>query len=332
MDKYMAPFAFLSVKQRSRKMRKITGSLLLTLAALIWGVAFVAQSSGGAIIGPYTFNSLRFLIGACVLFPIVRSLKRPETCREGRFNLKGGALCGLALFLGTTLQQLGLYYGTGAGKAGFLTACYILLVPILRLFFKKKCGINVWIGVVLATAGLYLLCIDGDFELQLSDGLVLLSALFFSFHILLVDHFSARINEIRLSFLQFLTSGLLGLLPMLFIDMSPANGGLSSWAAPFSVLSAWIPLLYAGVLSSGLAYTLQVVGQKRTDPTIASLIMSLEAAFAVLAGWLLLHERMSPREIAGCLLIFPAILLAQIPASAFRRKKRTPEQRLPDNY
>ena len=308
-------------------MKKITGSLLLAFAALIWGVAFVAQSSGGAIIGPYTFNSLRFLIGACVLFPIIRRIKKTEPAEEENASLKGGLLCGMALFLGTNLQQLGLYYVTGAGKAGFLTACYILLVPILRLFFKKKCGLNVWLGVVLATAGLYLLCIDGDFNLQLSDGLVLLSAFFFSCHILLVDHFTAKIHEIRLSFLQFLTCGLMGLVPMLLIDMNPANGGFSSWIAPFFVLSAWIPLLYAGVLSSGLAYTLQVVGQKRTDPTLASLLMSLEAAFAVLAGWILLHERMRPREIAGCLLIFPAILLAQIPASTFvGKRKRCREQ------
>lgn len=302
-------------------------SLLLVLAAFIWGVAFVAQSTGGDIVGPYSFNSVRMLIGGCVLMPVIAfidrvkpSPRKPESREDWKLLLKGGIACGSVLFVASSLQQVALYLGSGAGKAGFLTACYILLVPILGLFLKKKCGINVWIGVLLTLTGLYLLCMNGSLSLQLSDVLLLLCALCFAVQILLVDHFSPLVDGVRLSSIQFLTCGIIGIVPMVISEMKPwMAGGLNAWAGSFAGWDVWIPLLYAACLSSGVAYTLQIVGQEGLNPTVASLLMSLESVFSVLAGWVILKETMSGKELMGCVLIFGAIILAQISFPA--RKK-----------
>lgn len=307
--------------------KQVRNSILLLLTAFIWGVAFVAQSEGGDAVGPYTFNCIRSIIGGCVLIPVIFIIKKITTRgnenksinieNKPKENKKiliiGGILCGSALFMGSTLQQLGLYYGTTAGKAGFLTACYILLVPILGLFLKKKCGFNIWIGVFLSLIGLYLLCIDESFSLAFGDILVLCSAMAFSMHILLVDYFSPKVNGVKMSCIQFFTCGLIGVVPTVFVEMGTSTADISSWIAALGTMSAWVPILYAGVLSCGVAYTLQIIGQDGLNPTIASLLMSLESVFAVLAGWILLGQNMSIKEVSGCVLIFAAIILAQLP-------------------
>ena len=301
------------------KKKQIRNSLLLVLTALVWGIAFVAQSTGGDAVGPYSFNSIRSIIGSLVLIPVIFLLdrinpsgKRPKTKEEKRTLLLGGFCCGTVLFLASTAQQLGIYYGTSAGKAGFLTACYILLVPAFGLFLKKKCGINIWIGIVIAIAGLYLLCMTDSISFQTSDLMVLLCAVLFALHILVVDHFSPLVDGVRMSCIQFLVCGIWGCFPMVFSDMRQQT--LSGWLSALGSLDAWIPILYAGIFSCGVGYTLQIVGQNGLNPTVASMIMSLESVFSVLAGWLILHEVLSTRQLAGCGLIFAAIILAQLPA------------------
>lgn len=308
------------------KKQQLQGSLLLVITALVWGVAFVAQSAGGEAVGPITFNCVRFLIGGVTLLPVIavsdrrRNAKRASGSRRERHCLLlGGCCCGLVLAIASLLQQLGIYYGTTAGKAGFLTSCYILLVPLLGLLFRRTCGPKVWIGVVLATGGLYLLCVNGRLSLQYSDGLVLLCAVCFSVHILLVDHFSPMVDGVRMSAIQFFTAGVLCAVPMVCLEMGHTMQKLREWAAAFGSPEAGIAILYAGVMSCGVAYTLQILGQRRLNPTLASLLMSLESVFSVLAGWLILEETMTGRELGGCVLIFAAIVLAQLPSGKRQR-------------
>lgn len=302
------------------KTKQIRNSCLLLITALIWGSAFVAQSAGCEVVGPYTLNCIRFIIGGFVLMPVIALLdrmqlteRRPRTKKEKRTLFIGGAACGAVLFCASTVQQLGLYFGTGAGKAGFLTTCYILLVPIFGIFLKKKCGWNIWFGVILTLIGLYLLCIKESLTLQFSDGLVMFCAVLFAGHILTVDHFSPLTDGVRLSCIQFFVCGTLGIIPMFFIEMNHSLAGIAAWSSTLTTIEAWIPILYTGVFSCGIAYTLQVVGQDGLNPTIASLLMSLESVFSVLTGWLILHERLSQKEMLGCVLIFAAVVIAQIP-------------------
>ena len=297
--------------------RTLRNSLLLTLTALIWGVAFVAQSEGSQYMGSCTFTGLRFLIAAAVLWPVIRLTRRHdsvETPASRRKLWKAGVLCGTLLCLASLLQQEGIELGTGAGKAGFITATYIVLVPILNyVVFRRRTGWGLWLGVVIALAGLYLLCMDTSFSIQFSDALVLLCAVAFSFQILAVDRFSPSCDALKLAAIQFLTCGTLASVLMVFRDIAPV--GLTAWAAPFATWDAWIPLLYAAILSSAVGYTLQIVGQKGLNPTLASLLMSLESLFAVLAGWLILHQRLTPRELLGAALMAVAIVLAQLAPS-----------------
>lgn len=286
---------------------------LLILTALIWGSAFVAQSVGMDYVEPFTFLAARSVIGGVVLLPIIPLLdlwkvkngqkkEKPETKAEKKVLLIGGICCGLALFAASAFQQFGISFTT-VGKAGFITAMYIVLVPILGIFLKKKIGIKVGISVVMAVIGLYLLCITDGFSLGLGDALVLVCAFLYSIHILVIDHFSPKVDGVRMSCIQFFTCGALSILCMLiWEDATIAN-----------MLAAWKPILYAGILSSGVAYTLQVVAQKNVDPTMASLVLSLESVFSVLAGWVVLHQILSGREIFGCVLMFTAIILAQLP-------------------
>ena len=293
------------------KSRQIRNSLLLVLTAFIWGTAFVAQSKGGQALGPFSFNCIRSLVGSVVLLPVIRLLdkinpsnKKPKTAAERRLLWIGGLCCGMALFFASSAQQLGLYYGTPAGKAGFLTACYILLVPILGLFLKKKCGWNIWLGMVITIVGLYLLCMTaGALSFQNSDLFVLLCAFLFAIHILVIDHFSPKVDGVKMSAIQFLTAAIISAVPTLL------------WEQPVftEILQAWQPVLYAGVMSCGVAYTLQIIAQKNADPTVASLLLSLESVFSVLAGWVLLGQGLSFKELFGCVLIFCAIILAQLP-------------------
>lgn len=295
-------------------------SFLLVLTAFIWGIAFVAQSAGGDAVGPYTFNCIRSIIGGVVLLPVIRLLDglhltkhKPLDKAGWRQLLTGGIACGIALAAASNLQQMGLYMGASAGKAGFLTACYMLIVPVLGLFLNKKCGWNIWLGIVTAVAGLYLLCIHEDFFIQFSDLLLLLCALSFAVHILVIDHFAVLVDGVRMACIQFLVSGALSAIPMFFVDMKHSAAGILAWAPAFADPYAWISILYAGVLSCGVAYTLQIIGQQGLNPTVASLLMSLESVFSVLAGWALLGEALSGREILGCVLIFGAVVLAQLP-------------------
>lgn len=300
--------------------KTIRNSFLLLLTALIWGVAFVAQSAGGDAVGPYTFNCIRSIIGSIVLLPVIAFLdktgltdRKPVTKEEKRILLKGGISCGIILCLATNLQQIGITAGTAAGKAGFLTACYIIFVPIMGIFLKKKCTWNIWIGVVFTVVGLYLLCMKGSLSLQMSDALILLCALAFSVHILIIDYFSPKVDGVRMSCIQFFIAGIVTAIPMFLVEMNGSLSCLPQWASMFQSIDAWIPILYAGVCSCGIAYTLQIIGQQDVNPTVASLILSLESVFSVIAGALILHEIMSFKELCGCGLIFIAVILAQIP-------------------
>lgn len=269
------------------------------LTALIWGSAFVAQSAGMDYVGPFTFNSLRCLLGALVLLPVIwvmgrqeKNVQGPHTERkaEDRKTLwAGGICCGIVLAVGSSLQQVGLIY-TSAGKAGFLTALYILIVPLLGIFVGKRAGMKIWAGVGLAMLGIYFLCVKEGFSIVHGDMLVMISAFAFAIHILVIDYFAPKVDGVKMSCIQFLVCGILCAVPMVIWER-PAAG---------AVLDAYVPLLYAGVLSCGAAYTMQVVAQKDADPTVASLILSLESVFAALTSWLIFHEKRTPRELFGC--------------------------------
>jgi drug/metabolite transporter (DMT)-like permease len=283
------------------------GNLLLILTALIWGVAFVAQSAGMDYVGPYTFLCTRSILGGVVLLPIIHFTgrnkpKEAATPQSRRAMVVGGICCGTALCVASAFQQIGILYTT-VGKAGFITAMYIVLVPLCGLFLHKKVGKKVWIGVVLAVVGLYLLCMSERLSVNKGDLLMLICALCFAIHILVVDHFGRQTDGVKLSCIQFFVCALLSGILMLLLETP-------SWE---TIRAAWLPICYAGLLSSGAGYTLQILGQKDTDPTVASLLMSLESVFAAIAGWLLLHERFSLRELAGVVLMAGAIVLAQLP-------------------
>lgn len=309
------------IKKRTKK-----NELLLLLTALIWGIAFVAQSEGGDAVGPFSFNTVRSIIGGAVLIPAIMFLDKLNLCHkpanwaEKKTLIIGGIVCGIILSVASNLQQLGITYGAEAGKAGFLTACYVVLVPILGLFLKKKCGINVWVSVALTLVGLYLLCINGKFVLEKSDTLLILCALIFSIHILVIDYLSPKVDGVRLSCIQFFVSGIISGVPMFALEMKPFSGGINNWCLQFASVDAWIPILYAGICSCGIAYTLQIVGQQGVNPTVASLLLSLESVFSVIAGWVLLHEVLSVKALIGCLLIFIAVVLAQIPIKSRKQK------------
>ena len=295
--------------------RQLRNSLLLTLTAAIWGVAFVAQSEGSAYMGAATFTGLRSLIAAAVLSPIILLANRRKPAETPASQPKGlwkaGVICGTLLCIASLVQQLGIELGTGAGKAGFITATYIVLVPVFNwLVFKTRTSALLWVGVAFGLAGLYLLCINESFAIECGDLLVLLCAVAFTFQILAIDRFSPIYDSLKLSVIQFLTCGVIASTIMVFRDIIPV--GLAAWAAPFASWNAWIPLLYAAILSSAVGYTLQIVGQKDLNPTLASLLMSLESLFAVLAGWLILHQKLTPRELLGAALVFIAILIAQL--------------------
>lgn len=302
--------------------KQIRNSLLLGLAALIWGTAFVAQSKGGDAVGPYSFNCIRALIGAVVLLPVIAVLDRlglsrrkPSTREEKRNLWRGGVICGTALFMASSAQQLGITYGHSVGKAGFLTAVYILFVPILGILWKKKCPVRIWIGVIIALAGFYLLCLKEGFTIEKPDLLLLASAVLYSIQILSVDKYSPLCDGVRLSCIEFLVCGILGILPAFCLETLQS---VSQWTEALSTLDAWLPILYAGVMSNGIAYTLQIIGQNGINPTLATMIMSLESVFSALAGAVLLHEKMSNRELFGCVLIFAAIIIAQLPQKESR--------------
>lgn len=295
----------------------VKGSLILLLTAAIWGVAFVAQSAGMDYVGGFTFNCIRSFIGGAVLIPcifIIRKIKgnAGEThtaeaagnrqASSGRTLLAGGISCGILLCVASNLQQFGIKYTT-VGKAGFITSLYIVIVPIIGLFLKKRAGRYVWMGVALAAAGLYFLCIDGAFTIGTGDLLVMCCAFVFALHILVIDYFSPRTDCVAMSCIQFFVCGILSGIPMLMFETVRLE----------NIKECAVPILYAGVMSCGVAYTLQIVGQKNMNPTIASMILSLESVVSVLAGWVMLGQELTVRELFGCVLMFAAVILSQLP-------------------
>ena len=318
----------------------IKGVSLLLIGSFIWGTTFVAQSMGTDHLDAFSFNCIRNFIGVFALIPvllwqvctkkeemnnvqnIVSCDNSPTPTEKGTFLselrsvftrdlILGGIICGTALCLASNFQQLGIESST-VGKSAFITTLYIVLVPLLGLFFKKKLPFQIWCGVILAMIGLYLLCMKNEaFVLEIGDIYLLLCAFFFTIQITAVDYYAPKVNCIALSMMQFLVTAILSGICMLFNSIPTWN----------DILGGMIPLLYAGVLSSGVAYTFQIIGQKHLAPTVASLIMSLESVFATLAGWVVLHEILSTKELIGCGLVFAAVILTQLPINTKKPTK-----------
>ena len=300
----------------------VPGSVILLLAALAWGSAFVAQSLGSDSVRPFTFNGARSLLGALILVPVFLTFDRvsPNPNKNNKKSLLiGGALCGVLLFMACNLQQFSISYVDTAGKTqeelqsiekanigkvAFLTALYIVLVPAFGIFMKKKVGTQVWLGVAVALIGMYFLCIKPGFTVSTGDIYAFLCAFAFAMQIIVVDEVVNKVDPIRLSCVQFLVCGVLSSVCALIFD-KPALSDL---------LNAWAPILYMGVVSSGIAYTLQILGQARCKPVVASLVMSMESVFSAIFGFLILNQAMSTKEFIGCGLMLVAVVLAQIPA------------------
>ena len=290
--------------------KSLRGSLLLLLGSMIWGAAFVAQRVGMDHVGPFTFNGIRMLLAWLVMIPVTALMEHKNkntpgyTAPDPKDQRLSGVICGALLFIATSLQQMGLV-STTAGKAGFITALYVVLVPVAAWFlFRKNPGKVIWLGVLIAVGAVWLLCMpaDGGFVLQSGDLLVLGCAVCFTFQILCVDHYAARVSGVKLARDEFLVTG--GLSMLIAVATEPI-----SWEG---VREALIPIFYAGIMSGAVGYTLQVLGQRDTDPTVASLLMCMEAVFAVLTGVLLIGEKMTVRETVGCVLMFCAVILAQL--------------------
>ena len=310
------------------KTHKLRNTFFLFLTAMIWGAAFVAQSVSMDYIGPFTFICLRSVIGGLFLIPVIivldgirkksqnesadvvnsENILHIETEEKQRLSWKnkqlieGGIVCGIFLFFANCFQQTGIQYTT-VGKAGFITTFYIIIVPLIGLFFKKYCGILTWIGVVVALAGLYFLCITQKLTIQRGDALILCCSVLYAGQILAIDHYNPFVDGVKMSCIQFLTGGILGAVFMLLFE-SPNMA---------MILNAAGPILYTGIMSTGVGYTLQILGQKGLNPTVAALIMSLESVFSALSGYLFLHQLLTTRELIGCVLMFIAIVLAQLP-------------------
>ena len=296
----------------STNKNSLSGMLMLALCAFIWGTAFIAQSVGGEYAEPLTFNCSRsflatiFLFCCCLLFDKMAGkpfkVLGTDDPSLRRRTIKGGIICGIALTLASFMQQLGIMYTT-VGKSGFITALYIILVPLVGLFLKKRVGLNVWCGVALSLVGLYFLCMRGAAALNPGDLLTFGCAVFFTFHIVYIDSVCGALDGVRLSCIQFFTCSTISAVLMFALEAP-------TWQ---SIAACWLPIGYAGILSGGAGYTLQIIGQRNTPPVLASIIMSLESVFAALFGWLLIGQALSGWELLGCALMFAAIILAQLP-------------------
>ena len=299
--------------------KQLRNTMLLLLGALIWGTAFVAQSVGSGYVGSYTFLAARSWL-ACAFLIVLVLLRRGKARKadpgvpfwiNGRMLLRGGVFCGIALFAASAAQQIGIGT-TSTAKAGFMTALYVVLVPVFGLFLGRKGSAQLWVSMAIAVVGLYLLCMkDGFGSIQSSDWLLLLCAVLFSFQIMAVDHFSPQMDGVRLSLVEFFVVSVESTVAA-FLFEQPAMAEFVTFAGP---------ILYCGVMSSGVAYTLQILGQRDLNPAIASLIMCLESVFSALGGWLLLHQNLSFRESFGCVLLFAAVVLAQLPLGRLMRSK-----------
>ena len=297
-------------------------SMLLMLCALIWGTAFVAQSAGSGM-GAFSFLAGRSWMAVLVLLPTVKAFDalhhrqgkpdgKPKTAAERKLLLKAGLMCGTLLFLASAAQQLGITLDPSTAKAGFLTAMYVVLVPVFGLFLGRRGSARLWLSMVIAVGGLYLLCMKNGFGgIEASDWILLSCAVLFSFQIMTVDHFAPQVDGVRLSLLQFFVVAVESTAAALLFE----NPTLAEFGAN------WLPLAYCGVMSSGVAYTLQILGQRDLNPAVASLIMCLESVFSALGGWLLLHQNLSIRESTGCVLLFAAVVLAQLPLGRLMRSK-----------
>ncbi len=297
------------------KSKQIQSSIYLLLASIVWGAAFVAQSYASGSVGTFTFNGIRFIIGGICLLPFLRGHNIKPT--KIPFNkLLGGIICGLALFLASTFQQLGITLGASAGEAGFLTACYIVLVPIIGLFIDRKCSALVWPAVAIALVGLYLLCMTAGegFNLSSAELSLLACAFLFSIQILCVDHYVPIMSPVALACVQFFVSGAFSIIAAFIFEFIPDP---AAWIVSLSTTGSWISILYTGIFSCAVGYTLQAVGQRDLNPAFASLIMSLESVFSSIFGWLILGQTMTGREIAGCILIFASVILAQVPVKSY---------------
>ena len=290
--------------------RKLKANFLLLFSAFIWGSAFVAQRVGMDFIGPFTFNAVRLFIAGIALSIVALIMDKTglqsETATKPVYSRKalyiGGLTCGIVLFFAMSFQQVGIQYTT-AGKAGFITTLYIIFVPLLGLFFRRKMGGKVLISVFLALTGLFFLSFIEDMQINIGDVLMLFCAVGYAVHILVVDRFVARADAVKLSCFQFFVAAFISFVVMLIFETPDIT----------YILMAWLPLLYVGVLSGALGFTLQIIAQKDTDPAIAALLMSLEAVFAALTGFLILNEVLTTGELIGCALMFAAIILAQLP-------------------
>lgn len=301
--------------------KALRGSLLLLLGAVIWGAAFAAQRAGMDHVGPFTFSGVRMLLAGIVMIPASMLSRRkagPVTAEVQKKQRRGGLICGLLLFLATSLQQIGLVY-TSAGKAGFITALYVVLVPVAGwVFLRKQPGKMIWAGVGLAVIALYLLCVPAEgFQIEKGDALLLGCAVCFTGQILCVDHYAPQVDGLTLARDEFLITGALSMIIAVFTEEIRMDG----------ILEAAFPIIYSGILSGAVGYSLQIIGQRDVNPTVASLVMCLEAVFAVLTGAIMLGERMTGREIAGCVLMFCAVILAQL--SAAFKGNRTQKERKP---
>lgn len=297
------------MKQNSKN--QLVGSLLLLICSFIWGSAFVAQTTGAEYVGPFTFIYLRSFLGGIVLLPVIfvtgKIKNKGELRTERKENKKtlitGGICCGAALCFASVFQQAGIDKGTDPGKAGFITALYILLVPLSSLFMKKRVRPIIWPCIAASVVALYLLCVTENNFVELSDLLVLICAALYTVHILVIDKVSPYVDGVKLSCIQFFVAGILSLIPALLFEEISLQ----------TLTSALPSVAYAGIMSSGVAYTLQILGQQKTEPTLASMIMSLESVFAVLTSMVVLHLAPTPREAVGCVIMFVAIIIAQLP-------------------
>ncbi len=298
------------------RLKKIVSPLLLILISALWGGSFVAQTKGGNIVGPFSFGFLRFLVAGVAILPFVNLIDKNNTSADKNIErnkkdlILGGLLCGLFLAGTSAFQQLGLSMGTSSGKAGFLTSCNVIFVPLIGLMFKQKVKTNAWIGVGITVLGLYFLCINGEFGVMFSDVLVLICSVMNAARIIAVDRYMNRADTARLACVQFFSaSAILGVLSVIFEMESPA-----SWWQTVNQSTVWLSLLYAGVLAGAFAFTIQIVAQKNVNATVSSILMSSESVFSVIAGCMIMHETLSIRELFGCVAIFVAIVIAQLPS------------------
>ena len=308
--------------------KKSTCSILLLIASLVWGVSFVAQSIGGSLLTPIAYNALRMFLGAVVIlictliFTDKKGIsQKPQPGLMTKKQIITGIICGIFLTIATNAQQFALNLGVPVGKAGFVTALYIVLVPVIGLFFKQKTKWNTWAAVFMAVVGLYFLCVTDGFSFSFADILLVLCALSFSFQIIVIDHHATDLDSLRLAGMEFLVCAVLSAVMAVFFEILPYEGGSPAWFSLLSSAKLWLTIIYMGVFSCGVGYSFQILGQKNLDPTLASLIMSLESVFSALSGWLILGEKLTVREISGCIIMFAAIVITQLDFKKMINKK-----------